>query len=184
VDTGALITAGSTGQRELFDIAQVDPIRVYVNVPQSIAPSIKPGMSAYIQLQEFPGQKFAGKVVRSADAIDPATRTLLTEIDVPNKGDRLLPGAYAQVSFAVPLQATRITVPVNTLLFRAEGPRVAVVAPDHKIHLKPVTLGRDFGTKLEILTGLSPDDQIVINPADSLEEGEQVNVKSGGAERS
>lgn len=181
VDKGALITAGSTGQtRELFDIAQVDPLRVYVNVPQSDAPSIKPGMSAYIQLQEFPGQKFSGKVVRTADAIDPATRTLLTEIDVPNKGERLLPGAYAQVSFAVPLQGTRITVPVNTLLFRAEGPRVAVVGPDQKVHLKPVMIGRDFGSKLEILQGLNPNDQIVVNPADSLEDGQQVTVKSGG----
>ncbi|HET9180803.1 MAG TPA: efflux RND transporter periplasmic adaptor subunit [Candidatus Angelobacter sp.] len=181
VDKGALINAGSTSQtRELFDIAQVDPLRVYVNVPQSDAPSIKRGMSAYIQLQEFAGQKFAGKVVRTADSIDPATRTLLTEIDVPNKGEHLLPGAYAQVSFAVPLQETRITVPVNTLLFRAEGPRVAVVGPDQKIHLKPVMIGRDFGSKLEILQGLTPNDQVVVNPADSLEEGQKVIVKTGG----
>jgi RND family efflux transporter MFP subunit len=184
VDRGALITAGSTGQRELFDIAQVDPLRVYVSVPQADAPSIKPGMSAFIELQEFPNQKFPGKVVRTADAIDPATRTLLTEIDVPNKGDRLLPGAYAQVSFAVPLHGLRMTVPVNTLLFRAEGPRVAVVGTDQKVHLKPVTIGRDFGTKLEILGGLDPNDQIVVNPADSLEDGQQVNVKAGGETRS
>lgn len=184
IDRGALITAGNTGQRELFDIAQVDPLRVYVNVPQSDAPSIKRGMSAFVELQEFPNQKFPGKVVRTADAIDPATRTLLTEIDVPNKGNRLLPGAYAQVSFAVPLHSTRMTVPVNTLLFRAEGPRVAVVGPDQKIHLKPVTLGRDFGTKLEILGGLDANDQIVVNPADSLEDGQQVNVKTGGDARS
>ena len=185
VDTGALITAGSNSQtRELFDIAQVDPLRVYVNVPQSDAPSIKPGMPAYIELREFPGKKFAGKVVRTADAIDPTTRTLLTEIDVPNKDGRLLPGAYAQVYFAVPIQTMRITVPVNTLLFRSEGPRVAVVGPDKKIHLKPVIIGRDFGNKLEILGGLDRNDQIVVNPADSLEEGEQVNVSSGGAEHS
>ncbi|HKT51287.1 MAG TPA: efflux RND transporter periplasmic adaptor subunit [Candidatus Angelobacter sp.] len=184
VDRGALITAGSTGQRELFDIAQVDPLRVYVNVPQSDAPSIKTGLSAFVELQEFPNQKFPGKVVRTADAIDPATRTLLTEIDVPNKGGHLLPGAYAQVSFAVPLHSTRITVPVNTLLFRAEGPRVAVVGPDQKVHLKPVTIGRDFGTKLEILGGVDQNDQIVVNPADSLEEGQQVNVKAGGDTRS
>jgi len=181
VDTGALINAGSTSQQhELFDIAQVDPLRVYVSVPQGDAPSIKRGMSAYVTLQEFPGQKFTGKVVRTADAIDPATRTLLTEIDVPNKGDRLLPGAYAQVSFAVPVQTVRITVPVNALLFRSEGPRIAVVGSDHKVHLKPIMIGRDFGTKLEILNGLTAQDQIVLNPADSLEEGQQVNVKSGG----
>lgn len=184
VDRGALITAGSTGQRELFDIAQVDPLRVYVNVPQSDAPSIKTGLSAFVELQEFPNQKFPGKVVRTADAIDPATRTLLTEIDVPNKGGHLLPGSYAQVSFAVPLHSTRITVPVNTLLFRAEGPRVAVVGSDQKVHLKPVTIGRDFGTKLEILGGLDQNDQIVVNPADSLEEGQRVNIKAGGDTRS
>lgn len=181
VDTGALINAGSTGQqRELFDVAQVDPLRVYVSVPQSDAPSIKTGMSAYITLQEFPGQKFTGKVVRTADAIDPATRTLLTEIDVPNKGEHLLPGAYAQVAFAVPVQTMRLTVPVNALLFRGEGPRVAVVGPDQKVHLKAVMIGRDFGTKLEILNGVTAQDQIVLNPADSLEDGQQVNVKSGG----
>lgn len=181
VDTGALINAGSTGQqRELFDVAQVDPLRVYVSVPQSDAPSIKTGMSAYITLQEFPGQKFTGKVVRTADAIDPATRTLLTEIDVPNKGEHLLPGAYAQVAFAVPVQTMRLTVPVNALLFRGEGPRVAVVGPDQKVHLKAVLIGRDFGTKLEILNGVTAQDQIVLNPADSLEDGQQVNVKSGG----
>lgn len=185
VDTGALINAGSAAQgRELFDIAQVDPLRVYVNVPQSEAPSIKRGMSAYIELREFPGQKFTGKVVRTADAIDPATRTLLTEIDVPNKDGRLLPGSYAQVSFAVPVQTMRITVPVNTVLFRSEGPRVAVVGQDKKVHLKPIMIGRDFGTKLEILNGIEPTDQIVVNPPDSLEDGQPVNVKSGGAERS
>lgn len=185
VDTGALINAGSNGQtRELFDIAQVDPLRVYVSVPQTNAPSIKRGMPAYIELREFPGQKFTGKIVRTADSIDPATRTLLTEIDVPNKDGRLLPGSYAQVYFAVPIQTVRITVPVNTLLFRSEGPRVAVVGSDQKVHLRPVIIGRDFGTKLEILGGLDRNDQIVVNPADSLEEGQQVNVKAGGAERS
>jgi RND family efflux transporter MFP subunit len=185
VDTGALINAGNSGQGQgLFEVAQVDPLRVYVSVPQSDAPAIKRGMSAYIQLREFPGQKFTGKVVRTADAIDPATRTLLTEIDVPNKDRHLLPGSYAQVSFAVPIQTVRITVPVNTLLFRAEGPRVAVVGSDQRVHLKPVSIGRDFGTRLEIIGGLDPNDQLVVNPADSLEDGQQVNVKSGGAAQS
>lgn len=184
VDVGALIAAGSTGQRELFDIAQVDPLRVYVSVPQTNAPSIRRGMKAYLELQEFPGQKFEGKVVRTADAIDPATRTLLTEIDVPNKDEHLLPGSYAQVHFAVPVQTVRISVPVNALLFRSEGPRVAVVGPDQKVHLKPVIIGRDFGTRVEILGGINAEDNIVVNPADSLEDGQQVNVKSGGEEHS
>jgi RND family efflux transporter MFP subunit len=184
-DVGALISAGSAGQaKELFDIAQVDPLRVFVSVPQMNAPSIRRGMSAAIELREYAGQKFSGKVVRTADAIDPATRTLLTEIELPNKEGRLLPGAYAQVRFAVPVAITRISVPVNALLFRAEGPRVAVVGPDSKVHLKAVTIGRDFGTKVEILGGLEADDQIVVNPADSLDEGQQVNVKAGGASHS
>ncbi|HSM85162.1 MAG TPA: efflux RND transporter periplasmic adaptor subunit [Candidatus Limnocylindrales bacterium] len=185
IDVGALITAGSAGQaKELFDIAQVDPLRVYVSVPQGTAPNIRAGMDAHIRLAEYPGHEFAGKVVRTADAIDPATRTLLTEIDVPNKDGRLLPGAYAEVHFAVPIKTVRMSIPVNTLLFRAEGPRVAVVGPDGKIHLKAIMIGRDFGAKVEILNGLDANDQVVVNPADSLEEGQQVNVRSGGAAHS
>ncbi len=184
-DVGALITTGSTGQgRELFDVAQVDPLRVFVSIPQINSPSIRVGLPASIELREFPGQKFSGKVVRTSDAIDPATRTLLIEIDVPNHDGRLLPGAYAEVSFAVPIQITRMSIPVNAILFRSEGPRVAVVGSDHKVHLKPIQIGRDFGTKVEILGGLDANDQIVLNPADSLEEGQEVNVKSGGRAQS
>lgn len=180
-DIGALITAGSgAGQKGLFDLAQVDPLRVYVSVPQTYSPNIRPGMAAYIELEEYPGQKFSGKVARSADAIDPATRTLLTEVDVENHDGRLLPGAYAQVHFAVPIQTVRISVPVNALLFRAEGPRVAVVGPGDKIQLKTVIIGRDFGTKLEILGGLDSEDRVVVNPADSLEDGEQVHIAAAG----
>jgi RND family efflux transporter MFP subunit len=184
-DVGALITAGSTGQsKELFDLAQVDPLRVFVSVPQTNAPSIRAGLSAYIELREYPGQKFSGKVVRTADAIDPATRTLLTEIDVPNRDGRLLPGSYAEVHFAVPVLIQRMSVPVNALLFRPEGPRVAVVGADHKVHLKAINIGRDYGTKVEILGGLDPDDQIVVNPADSLQDGQEVNVKAGSGAQS
>ena len=184
VDIGALISAGSTTQtKELFDLAQVDPLRVFVSMPQSSAVSIRPGMSAYIQLNEYPGQKFSGKVARTADAIDPATRTMLTEVDIANHDGKLLPGAYAQVHFAVPVHTARLTVPVNTLLFRPEGPRVAVIGADQKVHLVAIMIGRDFGNKIEILNGLDPTAQIVVNPADSLEEGEQVIIRSpeGGA---
>ncbi|HKV92809.1 MAG TPA: efflux RND transporter periplasmic adaptor subunit [Candidatus Angelobacter sp.] len=184
-DVGALITADSTGQsRELFDVAQIDPLRVFVSVPQSNAPAIRAGLPAYIELREYPGQKFNGKVVRTADAIDPTTRTLLTEIDVPNPNGQLLPGSYAEVYFAVPIQITRMSVPVNTVLFRPEGPRVAVVGPDNKVHLKAIIIGRDFGTKIEILGGLDANDQVIVNPADSLEDGEEVNVKAGGGAKS
>ena len=184
-DVGALITAGSASTgKQLFDVAQVDPLRVFVSVPQTNAPSIRAGLAAYIELREYPGQKFTGKVVRTADSIDPATRTLLTEIDVPNHDGHLLPGSYAEIHFAVPVQIMRMSVPVNALLFRPEGPRVAVVGADHKVHLKAVTIGRDYGIKVEILGGLDPNDQIVVNPADSLEEGQEVNIKAGGGAQS
>lgn len=184
-DVGALITAGSAGTgKELFDVAQVDPLRVFVSVPQTNAPSIRAGLPAHIELREYPGQKFAGKVVRTADSIDPATRTLLTEIELPNHDGHLLPGSYAEVHFAVPIQITRMSIPVNALLFRPEGPRVAVVGADHKVRLKAITIGRDFGVKVEILGGLDPNDQIVVNPADSLEEGQEVNIKGGGGAQS
>jgi RND family efflux transporter MFP subunit len=183
-DVGALINAGSTGQKGLFNLAQVDPLRVYVNVPQSYSPGVRQGMNAYIELEEYPGQKFNGKIARTADAIDPATRTLLTEVDVDNRDGRLLPGAYAQVHFAVPVPIVRMAVPVNALLFRPEGPRVAVVGSDQKIHLKAIIIGRDLGTSLEIVGGLDPNDNIVVNPPDSLEEGQQVNVKAEGKQSS
>ncbi|MBZ5521784.1 MAG: efflux RND transporter periplasmic adaptor subunit [Acidobacteriia bacterium] len=180
IDLGALITAGSAGQtKELFDVAQVDPLRVYVSVPQTNAPYIHKGMSAHIELREYPGQKFSGKVVRTADVIDPATRTLLTEIDVPNPNGRLMPGSFAQVHFAVAVQTTRMSIPVNAILFRPEGPRVAVVGDDQRVHLKAITIGRDFGLTIEILGGVGPEDRLVANPADSLEDGQQVNVRSG-----
>ena len=183
IDIGALVNAGNSGQsKELFNLAQVDPLRVFVSVPQMNAPAIRAGMIAYIELREYPGQKFMGKVARTADAIDPATRTLNTEIDVPNRDGRLLPGSYAQIHFAVPIVTSRISIPVNALLFRAEGPRVAVVGADHKVHLKTVIIGRDFGAKVEILGGLDPSDQIVVNPGDSLENDQTVNIKTGSGE--
>ena len=182
VDPGALINSGAqaTG-KELFDVARVDPLRVYVSVPQAYAPSMKVGMKANVTLQEFPSQKFLGTVARTADAIDPATRTLNTEVDVPNKDGKLLPGSFGQVHFATGASVPRITIPVNAMLFRAEGPRVAVVDKDGKVHLRPISIGRDFGATLEILGGLDVSDRIVINPSDSLEEGQQVHVAKPSA---
>jgi RND family efflux transporter MFP subunit len=177
VDPGALINAGAQAAgRELFDIARVDPLRVYTSVPQSYAPFIKVGAKTFVTLQEFPGQKFVAIVERTAEAIDPGTRTLLTEVDVPNKDGRLLPGSFGEVHFAVGSNVNKVTVPVNTMLFRAQGAQVAVVGPDNKIQLRPINIGRDYGTTLEILGGVAPSDQIVVNPPDSLEEGQQVNV--------
>jgi membrane fusion protein, multidrug efflux system len=182
VDPGALINSGAgAAGKELFDIARVDPLRVYVSVPQAYAPSMKVGVKATVTLQEFPGQKFLGVVARTADAIDPATRTLNTEVDVPNKDGKLLPGSFGQVHFATGTSVPRITIPVNAMLFRAEGPQAAVVDKDSKVHLRPITIGRDFGTTLEILGGLDVSDRIIINPSDSLEEGQQVHVAKPSA---
>jgi membrane fusion protein, multidrug efflux system len=175
VDPGALINAGSGGV-ELFILAKVDPLRVFTNVPQAYSPAIKNGMPAYITLQEIPGQKFKGTVARTADAIDPATRTLLTEVDVPNRDGGLLRGSFGEVHFTPKIDVAKITVPVNAMLFRQEGPRLAVVGADNKIQLRPITIGRDYGTTLEILGGVSLDDRVVINPADSLENGQKVHV--------
>ena len=178
VDIGTLINAGNGGAtQQLFFLAQTDPIRVYVNVPESAAPSIRPGLEAYLELTQFPGRKFQGKVVRTAEAIDTGTRTLLTEVDVPNKSGELLPGGYAQVHLNVKIGGTRVQVPVNALLFRSEGLRAVVIDQNHKTRLQALTIGRDFGTSLEVLQGLTPTDWIVINPADSLEDSQQVNVK-------
>jgi multidrug efflux system membrane fusion protein len=175
VDPGALINAGSAGT-ELFILAKVDPLRVFTNVPQAYSPAIKDGMPAYITLQEIPAQKFRGTVTRTAEAIDPATRTLLTEVDVPNKDGRLLRGSFGEVHFSPKINAEKVTVPVNAMLFRREGPQLAIVGPDNKVQLRPITIGRDYGTTLEILGGVSLEDRIIINPADSLEDGETVNV--------
>jgi len=178
VDTGTLINAGNGGtQQELFFLAQTDPIRVYLTVPENYAPSVRAGLGAYLQLTQYPGQNFQGKVVRTSEAIDPSTRTLLTEVDVPNKNGQLFPGGFAQVHLQVKVAATRLQVPVNALLFRSEGLRAVVVDANHKLHLRPLTIGRDYGTSLEVLQGLDGNDWIVLNPADSLDEGQEVRVK-------
>jgi membrane fusion protein, multidrug efflux system len=183
-DIGALVNAGNGGpNQELFVIAQIDPIRIYVDVPEADAPSIHPGVRADIEVSELLGLHFTGGVVRTAQAIDPTTRTLNTEIDVPNSKGQLLPGSYAQVNFALRAQVQRLTVPANALLFRAEGPRVAVVGPDNKVHLRPVSIGTDFGTSTEILSGLQQSDSVVLSPSDSLEDGETVQVAQGGQQQ-
>ncbi len=184
VDPGTLISAttgaapqGGTGSgRELFDLARVDPLRVFTSVPQVYTPFIKPGTRAAVSLQELPGQSFPGTVARTAQAIDAATLTLLTEIDLPNPDGRLLPGSLGQVRFSVGTGVNRVTMPVNAMLFREEGARAAVVGADGRVRLRPIVIGRDYGNSLEILGGLAPDDRVVVNPADSLEDGQAVHV--------
>jgi RND family efflux transporter MFP subunit len=178
VDIGNLINAGNGGSaQQLFYLAQIDPIRVYVNVPELYAPSIHPGLGAYLELNQYPGRRFEGQVVRTANAIDQASRTLLTEIDVPNKSGELLPGGYSAAHLELKVDAARLQVPVNALLFRSEGLRAISVDANHTTHLRPIQIGRDFGTTLEVVQGLSAQDWIVVNPADSLEDGVHVNVK-------
>ena len=178
VDIGTLINAGNGGSsQQLFVLSQTDPIRVYLSVPESYAPSIRAGLGAYLEVTQFPAQRFQGKVVRTAEAIDTNTRTLLTEVDVPNHNGALLPGGYAQVHLQVKVVGTRLAVPVNALLFRSEGLSAVVVDANHRTHLKPLNIGRDYGTTLEVLQGLDAKDWIVLNPADSLEEGQEVRVK-------
>ena len=178
VDTGTLINAGNGGASEqLFVLAQTDPIRVYVSVPEAYAPSIRSGLGAFLELTQYPGQKFEGRVVRTAESIDPGTRTLLTEVDVPNHNGALLPGGYAQAHLQVKVTGARLAVPVNALLFRSEGLRAVVVDANHRAHLRSITVGRDYGTTLEVLQGLDVNDWIVLNPADSLDDGQEVRVK-------
>jgi multidrug efflux system membrane fusion protein len=182
VDAGTLINAGNSGaQQQLFHLAQMDPIRVYVTVPEVSASAIHRGLRAYLELSQFPGEKFTGEVARTSESIDPATRTLLTEVDVPNRQGRLLPGGYAQLHLQVSAGTARLQVPVNALLFRSEGLRAVTVDGNHRLHLRAVTIGRDYGTALEVLQGLSVDDWIVLNPADSLDEGQEVHVEAAPA---
>jgi RND family efflux transporter MFP subunit len=178
VDIGNLINAGNGGSaQELFFLAATDPIRAYVSVPEVYAAAVRPGLGAFLELTQYPGQKFQAKVVRTADAIDLASRTLNTEVDVPNKSGQLLPGGYAQVHLLVGVTGARLQVPVNALLFRSEGLRAVVVDANHKTHLQQLAIGRDYGTALEVLQGLHAEDWIVLNPPDSLDEGMQVNPK-------
>ena len=154
---------------------------MYVNVPEIYAPFVRLGVKSKIELASVSGKEFSGNVVRTAESIDPATRTLLTEIDVPNPKGELLPGAFAQVHFALNVQVPLLSVPVNALLFRAEGIRAAVVDANGQVQLKPVSIGRDYGREVEVLSGVEASDLLVLNPADSLESGEKVSVKQAGA---
>jgi RND family efflux transporter MFP subunit len=176
-DIGDLINSGNGGvtKTDLFHIAQPGKLRVYVNVPQEYSQGVKAGMTADLSLAEFPDRKFQGKLVRTASAINVTTRTLLVEIEVDNFSGTLLTGSYAEVHLKIPTQASTLLLPVNALLFRTEGLRVGVVK-DGKVVLTAVTPGRDFGNQIEVVSGLKPDDQVIINPPDSIVSGQQVQV--------
>ncbi len=177
-DIGDLINSGSssTAKTDLFHIAQTGTVRVYVNVPEEYSRGIKPGATeADIVLAEIPGQKFPGKVVRTAESINGTTRTLLTEIDLPNPGNTLLTGSYAEVHLHVSSANSTYLIPVSTLIFRSERLQVGVVR-NGKVELADLTPGHDFGSDIEVVAGLKADDQVVMNPPDSLVSGQQVNI--------
>jgi RND family efflux transporter MFP subunit len=181
VDFGTLVTAGSgnTGT-PLFGIVQSDPLRVYVFAPQENAPSIHEGLSAKILLQEFPGQEFEGTVTRTAGALDPQSRTMQVEVQVPNHEGKLYAGMYGQVKFLLVDGNAPIVVPANAFLFRKEGAQVATIGNEDRIHWQNIRVGRDFGDRIEVLDGLTENTKVVMNPTDDLREGVRVELKSTG----
>lgn len=174
-DVGQLVQSGSQQNRELFHVASIDRLRVFVNVPQLYSAQTRPGLGADLMVPEMPGRRFPGTLVRTSNSFDPATRTITVEIDVPNKDGRLLPGAYSEVHFKMKPQSGTLIIPATSLIFRAQGLRVPVVR-DGKAVLLAITTGRDFGDTVEILTGLTADDRVIASPPDSLVEGEKVRV--------
>ena len=185
-DVGALIDAGSAGStpKELFHLAAIGQIRVYVPVPEVYASDISEGATAYLTLDEYPGQSFQGVIARNSNTIDPSSRTLNVEVDVPNAAGKLLPGAYVFVHFKTAMHPDGFTVPSNTLLFRSEGLRVGVVR-DGRVQLVPITITHDAGSLVEVRSGLKATDQVILDPSDSLADGQEVHVgagKSGGGQ--
>lgn len=180
VDIGDLVNAGNGGTgHALFAIAQSDPLRLYLDVPQTYAQQVAVGLPVSVTQQEMPGVTFEGKVTRTSQAINTATRTLQVEITLPNHDGKLLPGAYVQASIKTDSTGL-LTVPGNTLLFRSEGPRVAVVGPDGKVKLKPVEIAQDLGQSLLIGRGLDATDRVVVNPSDSIADGDAVTIVAPG----
>jgi RND family efflux transporter MFP subunit len=178
-DIGDLINAGSATAnntaKELFHIASVNELRVFVSVPEVYAPDIHNGDTATLTLDEYPGQVFTGIVTRNSGSIDPNSRTLNVEVDVNNHNDKLLPGAYVFVHFKIPVQSRELSIPSDALLFRAQGLQVGIVRNGH-VHLQSVAIGKDNGKSVEISTGLSPGDKVVLDPSDSLSEGQPVKI--------
>jgi RND family efflux transporter MFP subunit len=183
VDVGNLVTAGAglngTGNASahpLFTVAGTDTVRVYVNVPQSAMSLVQPGARADVLVRELPGGMFRGTVARNARALDAASRTLLTEVQIPNPKRVLLPGMYVEVRFAITNATPPLVVPANTLVIRSDGPQVVVVRANHTVHYQKIELGRDFGDRVEVVAGLDGDAQLVVNPSDDVREGVEVRV--------
>jgi RND family efflux transporter MFP subunit len=180
-DIGALVQADNSGPKELFHIAAIQKLRVYIPVPEVYAESVKTGDNVKLTFDAFPREAFTGTVVRNADAIDVASRTLNVEVDVDNPSGRLLPGAYAFVHLRVPPSTGAVTIPSNTLLFRSEGLRAGVVRDGH-VELAPISIGQDYGSAVEVLSGLTLHDAVIVNPSDSLADGAAVQVVNAAAD--
>jgi len=177
VDVGALVDAGNGGTpAALFRLAEIDRLRVFVNVPQDSAADVQPGAPATLTLPQYPGKIFAGSVARTAGAIDPASRTLRVEVDIDNPDGTVLPGAFGEVSLALTASRPMLSLPSNVLLFRPGGVEVATIDGNGAVKLVPVTLGRDFGTRVEIRTGLTGSEKVIVNPGDALANGQHVAI--------
>jgi RND family efflux transporter MFP subunit len=175
-DIGALINAGESAGSELFRLADTHKLRIYVQVPEPYAAAAKPGLEAELKFSEQAGKGYAATTVRTANALDPVLRTLQVELELDNAQRELFPGAYAEVHFKLAGNASSVRLPANTVLFRAPGPQVATVDAQHRIQLKSIVQGRDFGGTIEVLSGLSADDAVVVNPPDSIIDGVTVRV--------
>lgn len=179
VDIGTLVNSGNGGAaREMFHIAQIQVLRIFVNVPQTDVGSIHPGHTAELRVQELPGQVFSAKITRIANALDAQSRAMLTVLEVANPQGVLMPGMYAQVRFSTGRAEAAVIVPGDVLMLGKQGPRVAVVSPDHHIHLRPIRIGQDLGSEIEVVGGLSPGELVVANPSDTARENALVDIRT------
>jgi RND family efflux transporter MFP subunit len=176
-DVGALINAGETPGSALFRVADTHRLRIYVFVPQPYAAEIRPGLTAAMAFTDHPGQSYTATVASTAQALDPVSRTLQVQLQIDNPKGELFPGSYAQVTFSLPSQANTLRVPTNAVIFRTQKLQVATVDAQHHVRLKVITQGRDFGTEIEVLTGLTAQDDLIVNPPDSIGEGMEVHIQ-------
>ncbi|ADV82116.1 efflux RND transporter periplasmic adaptor subunit [Terriglobus saanensis] len=175
IDTGSLISSGSLNSvTQMFTIGQASMVRIFANVPQSMAGAVSAAKSATIHVRELPGRTFPGTITRTSNSLDPATRTLLTEIDLPNPDGKILPGMYADVQFDTPLAMKPVLLPANALVVRSVGPQAVVMDANHIVHYRAIVLGRDFGAYTEVVSGLKPGDVVVISPGDAVVDGAKV----------
>ncbi|GAA3768140.1 efflux RND transporter periplasmic adaptor subunit [Terriglobus aquaticus] len=182
IDNGSLISAGSaTSVTQLFTIGQSGTVRVFTNVPQASAPAVLTARTAQVQFRELPGQTFTGTIARTSSSIDPSSRTLLAEIDLPNSDGRILPGMFATVLFNTRSTTPPLLIPANALLVRSAGPQAFVVDSNHIAHLRNLTLGRDFGASTEVLNGLRPGDMVILSPGDNVTDGAKVDPHTPAA---